>query len=169
MIYICSRIIHLYMIKKTLRTPQKELIEKFGVHLEREGMPPAAARILGLLLVSDEVELSFDDICQSLNFSKSTTSGAIQLLENTGRIDYITRPGDRKRYFRSKLANWFGEFESKFATLGKTKLLFQEALAQRTKETREFNRSLQLLVQFLEFMEEEMPLLIEKFKKKHLK
>jgi DNA-binding transcriptional regulator GbsR (MarR family) len=157
------------MPNKPLREAQKQLIEKMGVHLEKEGLSPAAARILGILIVSDEVELTFEDIYQSLGISKSTASSTINMLQTTGRIEYITKPGDRKRYFRSKINNWIDGFEEKFASMEDTKSIFREVLEQRTKETKEFNKSLALLILFLEFIQGEMPELIEKFKKKHIK
>lgn len=154
---------------KPLRENQKQLIEKIGVHLETEGLSPAAARIMALLVVADEVEITFDDIYPSLGISKSTASSAINMLLTMGRIEYITKPGDRKRYFRSKIGNWFSTFESKIVQVRDARILFKEVLEQRTKETKEFNKSLSLLISFMDFMESEMPALIEKFKKKHLK
>lgn len=157
------------MAIKALRENQKQLIEKIGVHLESEGLSPAAARIIALLVVADEVEITFEDIYPSLGISKSTASSAINMLLTIGRIEYITKPGDRRRYFRSKIGNWFGAFEGVVVKMGHSKLLFKEVLEQRTKETKEFNKSLALLISFMDFMEAEMPALIEKFKKKHLK
>jgi len=157
------------MATKPLRENQKQLIEKIGVHLESEGLSPAAARIMALLVVADEVEITFDDIYQSLSISKSTASSAINMLLTMGRIEYITKPGDRRRYFRSKVGNWFNDFEGKIIQVRNAKLMFKEVLEQRTKDTKEFNRSLAMLINFMDFMEAEMPALIEKFKKKHLK
>lgn len=157
------------MAIKALRENQKQLIEKIGVHLESEGLSPAAARIMALLVVADEVEITFEDIYPSLGISKSTASSAINMLLTIGRIEYITKPGDRKRYFRSKIGNWFSAFENKIVQVHEARILFKEVLEQRTKETKEFNRSLALLINFMDFMEAEMPALIEKFKKKHLK
>ncbi|MFA8301121.1 MAG: GbsR/MarR family transcriptional regulator [Hyphomicrobiales bacterium] len=81
---------------------QYELIEKIGVLFEQEGMQPVAARILGLLMVSDNEEQTFDEIRETLKISKSAASNGINLLLNVHAIEYITRLGDRKRYFRLK-------------------------------------------------------------------
>ena len=43
---------------------QKELIEKIGIYFE-QGMQPAAARILALLIVADQDSFSFDEIRES--------------------------------------------------------------------------------------------------------
>jgi DNA-binding transcriptional regulator GbsR (MarR family) len=72
---------------------QKELVEKLGVFYEKSGMQPASCRVMALLLVADQTELTFEEIQQSLSISKSATSGAINLLLTVNRVEYITRPG----------------------------------------------------------------------------
>ena len=84
-----------------LTEKQKVLIEKIGIVTEREGMQPAAARIIGLLYVADNPELTFDEILGALRISKSAASNALNLLLQTNRIEYTTFSGDRKRYFRN--------------------------------------------------------------------
>ena len=86
-----------------LSEEQRRLIEKMGVGGEKNGMPPAPARIMALLMVSPETELTFDQVRETLNLSKSATSNAINMLLTTQKIDYITKPGDRKRYFKNKI------------------------------------------------------------------
>ncbi|OFX62151.1 MAG: hypothetical protein A2066_02855 [Bacteroidetes bacterium GWB2_41_8] len=81
-------------------TKQKELIEHIGRQNEREGFQPVSARILGLLMVMDKEEYTFDEIVEEMQISKSSASTALKNLEIRGIIEYITYPGDRKRYFR---------------------------------------------------------------------
>ena len=80
---------------------QDELIEKIGVHFEKEGLQPVAARILSLLTVSDKEEQTFDEIRDTLKISKSAASNGINLLLKINSIEYITKLGDRKRYFKT--------------------------------------------------------------------
>ncbi len=79
---------------------QKELIECIGRRHEQEGFQPVTARILGLLMVMDKEEYTFDEIVREMNISKSAASTALKNLEIRGAVEYITYPGDRKRYFR---------------------------------------------------------------------
>lgn len=81
---------------------QKELIEELGNHYARGGGQQICGRILGLLLFSDAEEFTFDDIVSELQVSKSSVSVALNNLLLTNKVEYITRPGDRKRYFRIK-------------------------------------------------------------------
>ena len=79
---------------------QKELIEWIGRNNERDGFQPVTARILGLLMVMDKEEYTFDEIVDEMQISKSSASNALKNLELRGAIEYITYPGDRKCYFR---------------------------------------------------------------------
>jgi Predicted transcriptional regulators len=79
---------------------QKELIEYIGRYLEKQGYQPVAGRVLGLLMVMDKEEYTFDEIILAMKISKSSASAALKNLELRGAIEYITYTGDRKRYFR---------------------------------------------------------------------
>ena len=79
---------------------QRELIERIGRNNERDGFQPVTARILGLLMVMDKGEYTFDEIVDEMQISKSSASNALRNLELRGVIEYVTYPGDRKRYFR---------------------------------------------------------------------
>lgn len=79
---------------------QRELIERIGRNNERDGFQPVTARILGLLMVMDKEEYTFDKIVDEMQISKSSASNALRNLELRGVIEYVTYPGDRKRYFR---------------------------------------------------------------------
>src|SRR5699024_12490942 len=43
---------------------------------------------------------SFDEIVELSQASKSSVSTNINLLLNNGSVEYFTKPGERKRYFR---------------------------------------------------------------------
>jgi DNA-binding transcriptional regulator GbsR (MarR family) len=140
-----------------LTAEQKTLIEKLGVISENSGMQPAAARVLALLLVSDVPELTFDQIRETLNISKSAASNAINLLITTGRLEYISKLGDRKRYFKTRLPHWQEDMKKHLAQFGQVTMILRDVLKQRPKSTPEFNRSLKDVIDFLEFLQRELP------------
>ena len=78
-----------------LKPQQVELLEKLAVVNEKFGLQPAMAKVLALLTVSDEMELTFDQIQDTLSLSKGATSQAINGLLLLKKIDYKTRIGDR--------------------------------------------------------------------------
>ena len=142
---------------------QLRLIEKLGVFYEKGGMQPAAARILALLLVSDNIELTFEEIYETLHLSKSATSNALNFLLNTNKLEYITQPGERRRYFRFKMRSLKEGVQKSLEGIAAYNILLKEVLAQRPESTEEFNASLEENSQFLEFIREELPKLFQKW------
>lgn len=145
-----------------LNDKQLALIEKLGLIFEN-GLQPAAARIAALLLVSDRLELTFDEIRELLNLSKSATSNALNLLLTMEKIEYITKPGDRKRYFKSNLSDWKENMKSKFLEFDRVHQTMREVLDQRPYSTKDFNFKLEEFVNFMEFMHREIPILFKKW------
>jgi len=86
---------------------QKILVEEIGAQFDQEGMSPVTGRVLALLMIMDKEQYTFDEIVEELEISKSSASVALKTLEIRGNIEYITLPGDRKRYFRLKARNPF--------------------------------------------------------------
>ncbi|SMO41154.1 MarR family protein [Saccharicrinis carchari] len=84
---------------------QKELVEELGRYFDKEGMQPIAGRIHALLMVMDKEKFTFEEIVEELRISKSSASVALRNLEIRGNIEYVTLPGDRKRYFQIKKHN----------------------------------------------------------------
>lgn len=140
-----------------LSDKQLELIESLGVLGENQGMSPVTARISALLMVSDKLELTFDEIKDTLGLSKSATSTSINFLLQTGKAKYITKTGDRKRYFMSNIYEWKETFMSQFSHLRLFCELLRGVKDARTPDTKEFNDSVGELASFIEFILEEIP------------
>ncbi|MEI6946753.1 MarR family transcriptional regulator [Paraflavisolibacter sp. H34] len=140
------------------------MIEELGVLYEQSGLSPACARILALLLVSDTTELTFEEIYETLQMSKSAVSNALNYLLSTDRIEYLTRPGERKRYFRCKIQGLQSAVEKHLSGMDTFNSLLKKVVEQRPAETVEFNKSLLEVIDLLDFMKQELPLLFEKWK-----
>lgn len=152
------------MTTEIVNEKQQVLIEKLGVFYEHEGFHPAGARVMALLLIADRNELTFDEIRDVLNISKSAASTAINLLITTKRIEYFTNPGERKRYFRANIMNWKNHMKEKLEGIITMQSLMKEIIDQRPASTHEFNESLSELHSFMNFFHKEIPLLIERWK-----
>jgi len=147
----------------SLSKQQIELVERIGVLHDRLGFSPAPGRVVGLLMVSHEPELTFDEIRDALGLSKSSTSAAINLLQSLGSIEYRTRPGDRKRYFRKSYKNWEASLLERMDLFFSLREPLGEALemAGRTKESRQ---ALSRMIDFLEFLEMELHEAYDRYK-----
>ncbi|MBB6328080.1 DNA-binding transcriptional regulator GbsR (MarR family) [Algoriphagus iocasae] len=148
-----------------LTEKHKELIERIGVFHEHKGMQPLVGRIIGLLLVHDEGEVSFDEIVEQLGVSKSAVSNALTFLQAKGRCVYSTRPGDRKRYFALKVSDWREDFEKELQNIAEIQKFIDEVLEVRTEKNPEFNCRMRDFSNFLCFFKQEIPALFERFKK----
>ena len=85
---------------------QRDLIEEIGLAIEqRLNLSPLAARIYALLTLSSYEGLTFDEIKEFVQASKSSISVNINVLLQLNYIKYYTVSGNRKRYF--KVAKYF--------------------------------------------------------------
>ena len=144
-------------------TRQKILVEEIGMHLDKQGFQPVAGRILGLLMVMDKEQFTFDEITEELNISKSSASNALRNLEIRGEIQYTTHPGDRKRYFSLLTQDTFTivkDFEKKIK-------LFNQLLVNilELKENKEATNAkhVRRMIRMSDFFMNEMEILKEKF------
>jgi DNA-binding transcriptional regulator GbsR (MarR family) len=148
-----------------LTQEQKHLIEKMGIYHEQQGFPPVTGRIMGLLYVSDRPHLSFEEIVETLNISKSATSNALQLLQQMRLIEYTTYPGDRKRYFGALLDNWHEEVVNKMESILAFSKLLRQANELRGYVNPEMNEKVLERIEFMEFLSREVPALMQKWLK----
>ena len=103
----------------TIAKEKKELIEEIGLQLEtRLQLAPLAARIYALLNLSSYDGLTFEEIREIIGSSKSSTSVNLSVLKQLKHIDFYTKSGDRKRYF--KIARYFqlSTLELQYQSLG---------------------------------------------------
>lgn len=144
----------------TLIAQKKELIEKLGVNLEKlNKMAPMAARIFATLILSKKKGITFEELVEELQASKSSISTHLESLQNLKKVSYITHPGDRKRYFiihPNLILNIINEMVEKWdneKTIHQDIIEFKEKQKQTSKEEElefdvEFNKD------FLVFLEE---------------
>jgi DNA-binding transcriptional regulator GbsR (MarR family) len=87
------------LIPAKSKATRKDFVERFAVAQEGDGLPRIAGRIFGLLLTGER-ELSLDELTRQLGASKASASVNTRLLEQRGFIERVSRPGDRRDYYR---------------------------------------------------------------------
>lgn len=70
-----------------------------GLLVEADGLPRIGGRLFGLLILSDQPR-SLDDLADALGVSKASISTDARRLLERGVVDRVTRPGDRRDYYR---------------------------------------------------------------------
>jgi DNA-binding transcriptional regulator GbsR (MarR family) len=143
---------------------QKELVEAMARRYDKETFQPIAARILGLLLIMDKERYTFDEIVEELQISKSSASNAIRILEIRDFIEYITKAGDRKRYFQIKKFDRFSIINEHSVKLKQTSDFLQAVLELKANKESENAMCLRNLVDIINYFLEKF----EELKKDYL-
>ena len=155
----------------SLEDKKRELIEELGVHLEQDNLAPLAARILATLILSGKKGVTFDDLVCNLQAGKSTVSTHLDHLQNTNRVKYFTKTGDRKRYFiidPNLVVNMVDEMLNKWENEKKLHIKirdYKQECNKKAEETGSFKFDLDFQDDFLTFLEETSNAVI-KFKSK---
>lgn len=150
----------------TDKKTQKKLLEcaeEMGMLFERMSAPRMAGRLVGWLLVSDEPHFTAAGLAEVLKASKGSISTTTRLLEQGGMLDRFTMPGDRKAYFRLRPEWWIRLFQRRTATLAQTKQLVEGWIDRLDGTSAETVERLAEMREFYEFLEREMPLLLERW------
>lgn len=141
-------------------------IEETGIFFESLGLTRMAGRILGFLMVTDKERVSFDELTQVLHASKSSISTNIKTLVTVKFIKPITTPGDRKTYYTlSHDISWSEIFNKRVHELNHLTSLFNKALNLRTNRNDSPGQWLSKAMEFYEWLESELPQLMEKWEK----
>lgn len=120
---------------------KNELIESFGIHFEGiYNIPPLAARILSTLIIDGcKSGLTFEQLVEVMQASKSSVSTNLNLLLKTNRIEYFTIAGDRKKYFKAaplsqRLKNYLTLIDEEKTLLDQLKLYRQKNISCAKEE-----------------------------------
>jgi DNA-binding transcriptional regulator GbsR (MarR family) len=145
---------------------QKELVEVIGRFYDQEGFQPIAGRILGLLMVMDKEQFTFDEIVEELQISKSSASNALKNLEIRGNIEYVTKPGDRKRYFQVKKMEPFSLIDDFEEKLNQSKWFLEKVLELKSDPHSPNSNFFRSLIEMIDFFFMHLDHIKEEFKKK---
>lgn len=77
------------------------LVEDLGLFFQtRHKLPPLAARIYSILVLTSYDGYTFEELMEITKNSKSSVSTNLNLLVSLKFVEFYTKTGDRKRYFR---------------------------------------------------------------------
>ncbi|WP_236636874.1 GbsR/MarR family transcriptional regulator [Sinomicrobium soli] len=117
-----------------LENEKCSLIEEMGVFFERnETFSPLSARIFSMLVLSGERGVTFEELLERLEASKSSVSTNLHLLQSTGKITYFTKTGDRKRYFKTAPDQMLVRLDEKIEQWKKEKQLLEKVQSYKLK------------------------------------
>ncbi len=145
-------------------TALEKYIEDVGLFYERFGLAKMSGRILGLLMATDEEKVSFDDMVVQLQASKGSISGNINFLLKQKLIEKFMVTGDRKSYYKFSNENVFSLIDSKLDATEYVKQIFMRGNELHKDKESAKHKNISEVIQFYDFLEEELPKLKEKWK-----
>lgn len=147
-----------------------DLIEEIGVLFEQtHKITPLASRIVVMLILSPADGYTFEEIVEITNASKSSVSTQLNFLLQQNRIEYFTKSGERKRYFRASKGYLKLRLEELLENIQKEIELAERLTAfnrENNPEKYEMHKPLTSLFQdYLKAQEENLQTAITKMKK----
>lgn len=165
------------MTHSDLEKEKKALVEELGITLEHEQLAPVAARILVILILEGNRGMTFEGLVDALNASKSTVSTHLDQMQATGKVEYFTKPGDRKRYFIispnlmvRRIDQMMSDWQREIA-LNEKILNYKKKWNQLHQKEDDFQHDLEFQKEYLSFIKEgaaSIDRLRKKINKKHL-
>jgi len=137
-----------------------EFIEEMGITYENFGLTRMEGRLLGALLVADPPEQSAEDLAETLQASRGSISSAVRRLEAVGLSLRLSKPGERKDYFRMIPNAWNQMMHRRVTAMTALHELMERGLKMVQDRPAQGKRNLEEAVAFYRFWEESLDLLI---------
>ncbi len=140
---------------------QNTIIASFAEIYQNAGYAPLQGKIIALFYVSEEKYLSFQEIMERLEISKSATSKTLKSLMEMGEVAYITKEeNNRRRYFYLSISGSLKSMNVWIESLKIRKNLMEKLLHLRSDTNPELN---QFIKEEIRMLEDFIPYLREKF------
>lgn len=139
-------------------------IEQFGLYYAQFGLPRTAGRILGWLLVCDPPHQTMPELANALQTSKSSISGATRLLIQTGLVDRVSLPGERKDFYRLNEEAWLRSWQGRLQAVTITREMAERGLALLAAEPPARRERLQEMHAMFVYLEEELPSMLQRWR-----
>lgn len=104
-------------------------IEELGALGPEVGIPRAMMRVTAWMMVCEPQEQSAQQIRDGLQLSAAAVSGATRALITAGMLERVSRPGDRRLYYRLASGSWDAPLRAKLAALRRLRRVAERGLA----------------------------------------
>jgi DNA-binding transcriptional regulator GbsR (MarR family) len=144
--------------------PELHYVEEVALGFERQGLFRMAGRVIGWLLICDPPEQTFGQIAEVLQASKGSISAAMKFLVPTGIVERISRPGDRRDYYRCRPGAWAELARDQARQYDDLRKLAQRGLELLADAPADRRERLQGMHDLYAWLEREMPALWERWR-----
>lgn len=125
--------------------------------IARFGLPRMTGRVLGALLMANPPEQSAEALAETLKASRGSISGATRMLELMGFIDRVSKPGERRDYFRNRPNAWAEMTKQQTQSVRLFKEMAERGLAVVGSDDPDVQLGLVEMYECFEFWERELP------------
>lgn len=141
----------------------REFVEDFGVAMDGAGLPRAAGRVFGWLLVCEPAEQTAADLIEALGSSTGGVSQSLRLLIHHRFVERSGRPGDRRSFYRVAPGAWERVMAAQQADTIRFRQLGERGLEVLVSASEQRRRRLSEMTAFYRFLEKEMPALMQRW------
>jgi DNA-binding transcriptional regulator GbsR (MarR family) len=141
---------------------QQRYVEDFGLFFERFGLSRMVGRVLGVLLIRPP-ERSAEELADMLRASRGSISQATRSLVQMGLVQRLTKPGERRDYFRVRQGTWMELTRQQMSATTTLREIAERGLELLDPGDPEARRSLEEMRNFYAFWERELPVALERW------
>ena len=142
---------------------ESRFVEEMGQALASYGMTPMAGRMWGWLLICEPPEQTAAEIAEALHASRGAISGTARILAGAGMIRRTTRRGDRREYFSAPPEALDSFLENAGRIYRRFREMAERGLAATADRPPGSRRRLEELRDVFAFVEQEVPVLVDRF------
>jgi DNA-binding transcriptional regulator GbsR (MarR family) len=143
-------------------------VEQIAVILEAEGLPRVCGRLFALLIVTPE-PLSLDELADLLGVSKASVSINARTMEERGKIERVSRTGDRRDFYQIRDDIVEKAIEDRSAKLRRIQQAFEGARADKLSKDPVVSRRLEAILSAHQLMIDANTTALEEWRAKHRK
>jgi DNA-binding transcriptional regulator GbsR (MarR family) len=143
----------------------RSFIERFASILVDGGVPRMPARVFAALLATDSGRLNAAELAGVLQVSPAAVSGAVRYLTQVGLVSREREPGSRRDVYRVSDDLWYESIVNREPLLRR----WQQALAEGVEALgadSAAGRRLADSVEFFAFLQEELPDLLARWRRR---
>jgi hypothetical protein len=108
---------------------QDAFVEELGALGPEIGFPRAMMRVTAWMMVCDPPEQSAQQLQRGLHLSAAAVSAATRQLITAGMLERVSRPGDRRIYYRVASGSWDAPLQAKLRALGHLRQVADKGIA----------------------------------------
>jgi predicted transcriptional regulator len=157
------------MVKKPRDGQESAAVERFVEHfasaLVEAGVPRMPALVFVALLATDDGRLTADELTARLQVSRAAISGAIRYLGQVGLLRRERQPGSRREQYALHDDTWYELVARRERLLDLWITTSREGVGALGRSTPAGTRLAESLA-FFEFLREEMPAVLERWRKR---